>query len=103
LKYIIETTHEIHQAKFLSAEQVQEAQERIKQAMDQGRIVGAYSKLGGGSIWIVESENNKTLYRRLRELGVDQVDVTPVVDVLDVMAGYQEFHAAAAAASAKKK
>lgn len=99
MKYIIETSHEINQAKFLSAPQVAEAKSRVKKAMDEGRIVGAYSKLGGGSVWIVESENNKTLYRRLRELGVDQVDVTPVVDVLDVMTAYQQFHAAEAAKS----
>lgn len=96
MKYLIETQHGIHQAKFLSAEQTVDAHDRIKKGMDEGRIIGAYSKLGGGSIWIVESENNKTLYRRLRELGVDQVDVVPLVDVLDVLEAYTTFHAAQA-------
>lgn len=100
MKYIIETRHSIHQAKFLNAEQVGEARERIKKGFDEGRIAGAYSKLGGGSIWIVESENNKTLYRRLRELGVDEVDVTPVVDVLDVLDAYTSYHATQAKTAA---
>lgn len=98
MKYIIETTSGVHQARFLNAEQVDEARGRIKKAMDEGRVAGAYSKVGGGSIWIVESENNKTLYRRLRELGVDRVTVTPVVDVLDVLSAYHDHHAAKAAA-----
>lgn len=57
-----------------------------------GHIIGSYSIIGGGHLWIVESSSTSSLNRRLHELGIFGVVVTPIAELEDVLEEYDQWH-----------
>lgn len=71
-----------------------DGKQRLQKALDDKTIEAAYSKVGGGGIWIVNSESNHTLIKGLRKHLITNVEVIPIVDTVDVLDGHLEYHAA---------
>jgi hypothetical protein len=92
MKYIIETVEHVNFAQKMNEEAVDYVIADIGRRMENGTLLASYSKVGGGSVWIVESEGNAELYRTLQTMHVDGVRVIPVVEVLDVLRAHKEFH-----------
>lgn len=97
--YILESSHAAHHAHTLPHSVIKDMHDFLEQGHAEGRILAAYSKVGGGQVYIVEAESNRALYRRLRELGVHGLTVTPVVEMRQVLRAYDEHHASQAEGS----
>ena len=97
--FLIESKRMMFHLNRLDAEQLQAVKDKIAEGIGKGAIVGAWAKVGGGSVWVVNAESHATLARRLREFGVGGFDVTPLLDHAPLI----DAHLAHRAALAKEK
>lgn len=95
--YILESTHNIHVGHRMHPAQVESYLDLLKARKESGHIVGIYSKIGGGTVAIVDYPDAQTLFNRLRQLGIHGVEVTPVFETTEVLATYHEHHKASGA------
>jgi hypothetical protein len=86
----------------LDSEGLAAVKAKIQEGVKKGAISGAWGKVGGGSVWIVEAESHAALARRLRELGVGGWEVTPLLDHANLIDAHIAHRAAAAKAKASK-
>lgn len=89
--YLVTHYDEASSLGVMDEEDLRIAKKRIAEAMGQGIIRAAYAFVGGGALWIVDAENNATLARGLRKLGVTKAEVTPLVDMMRLIDGYIEY------------
>ena len=87
----------------LDAEGLQKVKSKMAEGVKRGAIVGAYAKVGGGSVFIVNAESHAALARRLREYRVGGFDVVPLLDHAQLIDAHLQHRADAAKAKAAKK
>jgi hypothetical protein len=63
----------------------------IQAAMTKGSIKGAYAKVGGGLVLVVDSPSNGQLTVDLREHQITDAEVVPLVDFINLLDGHIEF------------
>jgi len=90
MKYMVTCKYEGSALSPLDDEELTYVKQKIQDAMGSGRVLGAYAFVGGGSLWIVDSESNATLARGLRKLGVFNAEVTPLIEVVDLIDAYAQ-------------
>ena len=77
---------------------LQAVKAKIAEGKKSGKIVGAYAKVGGGSVFIIEAESHAALAKRLREFRVGGFEVVPLLDHAKLIDAHLEHRAAAAKA-----
>lgn len=95
--YILESTHNIHAGHTLHPAQVEAYLNLLRARIDSNHLVGAYTKVGGGAIAIVNYPDAQALFNRLRQLNIHNVTVTPVFETTEVLAAYHAHHKASGA------
>ena len=95
MKYLLISHKEgnISALKHLSDDKLQDVKATIQDGHDRGIIEASYALVGGGSVWIVNADSNASLARGLRKLGIHNVEVSPIVEVLDLIDGHLEGRA----------
>jgi hypothetical protein len=63
----------------------------VEGAIAKGSIKGAYAKVGGGVVLIVDSPSNGQLTVELRKHQIIDAEVVPLVNYLDLLDGHIEF------------
>jgi len=86
----------------LNAEGLQKVKSKIAEGKKSGKIVGAYAKVGGGSVFIIEAESHAALAKRLREFRVGGFDVVPLLDHSKLIDAHLQHRAEQAKAKGKK-
>ena len=100
--FLIESKRLMFHLNRLDTEALQAVKAKVKEGMDKGAILGAWAKVGGGSVWVVNAESHAALARKLREFGVGGFEVTPLLDHAPLIDAHIEHRASMAAAKAKK-
>lgn len=75
----------------LNVETLTAFKEGMVAAIAKGGIKGAYTKVGGGTLFIIDSPSNGQLTIELRKHQITDAEVTPLVDFLDVLDAHIEF------------
>ena len=99
--FMVESTRLAFFLNALDAEGLQAVKSKIAAGMKAGKIVGAWAKVGGGSVFIIEAESHAALARRLREFRVGGFDVVPLLEHSKLIDAHLQHRAEAA--KAKKK
>lgn len=92
MKYLIISRPGESLAHEITHEKLQKGKQMLQAGMDKGVIEGAYTLVGGGSVWIVNAESHESLARALRKLklvGKHHVEVHPILDTREVMNTYE--------------
>jgi hypothetical protein len=92
MKYLIISRPGESIARDVTHEKLQQGKQMLQAGIDKGIIEGAYTLVGGGSVWIVNAESHESLARGLRKLklvGTHHVEVHPILDTRDVMDAYE--------------
>lgn len=63
----------------------------LEAAIAKGSIKGAYTKVGGGLVLIVDAEGNGQLTLELRKHQITDAEVVPLVNFLDVIDEHIKF------------
>lgn len=63
----------------------------IEAAIAKGVVKGAYTKVGGGTVMIVDSPGNGQLTHELRKHFITDAEVVPLVSFLDVLDEHIKF------------
>ena len=87
----------------LDAEGLAAVKSKIAEGVKKGAIVGAWAKVGGGSVFIINAESHAALARRLREFHVGGFEVIPLLDHAKLIDAHMQHRADAAKAKAKTK
>ncbi|WP_448203908.1 hypothetical protein [Azospirillum sp. sgz302134] len=74
----------------MEEEHLQAFKDGVQKAMSKGSIVGAYSKVGGGLVLVVNSPGNAELTVELRKNFIMDAEVTPLVPLLDLLDAHVE-------------
>ena len=90
MKYMVIVKNEQSTLALMDEEDLESTKGAIEGAIGRGVLVGAYAFVGGGSLLIVDTESNGSLAYALRKLGIFNAEVTPLIDTLSLIAGYQE-------------
>lgn len=75
----------VHGAK---KENLQKAKEMLQKGMDSGKVEGCYGIVGGGTVWVINSDSHAALARGLAAFnrgGNHRVEVIPVLDGIGVL------------------
>ena len=96
--FLVESKRVMFHLNRLDTEALQAVKAKVKEGIAKGSIIGAWAKVGGGSVWVVNSESHATLARKLREFGVGGFEVTPLLDHAPLIDAHIEHRAAAAKA-----
>lgn len=91
MKYMVVVRNEQSTLAQMDEEDLVSTKEAVEEAMGRGVLLGSYAFVGGGFVWIVETENNASLARGLRKLGVFNAEVTPLIDTLSLIEGYRQY------------
>ncbi len=75
----------------------------LKKGLTDGSIDCFYSKIGGGAFAVVNSTSPDTLRANLRAHGINNVTVTSVDPLVDVVSGYIAAHKSGKVAALAKK
>jgi hypothetical protein len=92
MKYLIISRPGESMVRDVTHEKLQQGKEMLQAGIDKGIIEGAYTLVGGGTVWIVNAESHESLARGLRKLklvGTHHVEVHPILDTRDVMDAYE--------------
>jgi hypothetical protein len=92
MKYLIISKPGESSLREVTHEKLQQGKQMLQAGIDKGIIEGAYTLVGGGSVWIVNAESHETLARGLRKLklvGTHHVEVHPIIDTKDVIDAYE--------------
>ena len=84
-KYLVRQEHKGVGLSKHKEEHLVQMHQGLTEALSRGRIEAAWSTAGGGSVFIVNAEHHGDLMRALHKVNAHGVDVTPVVDTLDVI------------------
>jgi hypothetical protein len=74
----------------LEADHLQKFKDGIQAAMQRGTIEGAYAKVGGGLVLIVDSPSNAQLTVELRKNQITDAEVIPLVSLVDLLDAHIE-------------
>ena len=75
----------------LEVDQLTALKKGVEEAIAKGAIKGAYAKVGGGVVLIVDSPSNASLTLELRKHQLTDSEVVPLVDYIDLLDGHIEF------------
>ncbi|HEX7999711.1 MAG TPA: hypothetical protein VF528_15090 [Pyrinomonadaceae bacterium] len=92
MKYLIISRPGESVARDVTHEKLQKGRQMLQDGIDKGIVEGAYTLVGGGSVWIVNAESHESLARALRKLklvGTHHVEVHPILDTREVMDAYE--------------
>jgi hypothetical protein len=92
MKYLIISRPGESVARDVTREKLQKGKQMLQDGIDKGIIEGAYTLVGGGSVWIVNAESHESLARALRKLklvGTHHVEVHPILSTKEVMDAYE--------------
>jgi len=99
--FLVESKRTMFHLNRLGPEELTAVKAKIQEGIKKGAIIGAWAKVGGGSVFIVNAESHATLARKLREFGVGGFDVTPLLDHAPLIDAHLQQRAAAAKAAGK--
>jgi len=63
----------------------------VEAAMERGAIEGAYAKVGGGLVFIVNSPGNEQLAVELRKNQITNAEVIPLVPLLELLVAHIDW------------
>lgn len=92
MKYLIISRPGESVARDVTHEKLQKGRQMLQDSIDKGIVEGAYTLVGGGSVWIVNAESHESLARALRKLklvGTHNVEVHPILDTREMMDAYE--------------
>jgi hypothetical protein len=92
MKYLIISRPGESVARDVTHEKLKKGRQMLQDGIDKGIVEGAYTLVGGGSVWIVNAESHESLARALRKLklvGTHHVEVHPILDTREVMDAYE--------------
>jgi hypothetical protein len=81
----------------LNEERLQQIRKIVRDGFDSGMIHASYAYAGGGSLWIIGAETDGVVSRLLRDLGVKNVEISPVTRTLDLLDAHIEHRRNSAA------
>jgi hypothetical protein len=76
----------------LTPEQLSEGLNKLDAGIKDGSVDAAYSKVGGGTVMVVNAASHESLTRILRQYHIANVEVTPLVGLRDVLEEYIAYH-----------
>ncbi|MBD0324902.1 MAG: hypothetical protein ICV68_00640 [Pyrinomonadaceae bacterium] len=92
MKYLIISRPGESVVRDVTHDKLQKGKQMLQDSIDKGIVEGAYTLVGGGSVWIVNAESHESLARALRKLklvGTHHVEVHPILDTREVMNAYE--------------
>jgi hypothetical protein len=91
--FLIESKRMMFHLNRLGAEELQAVKAKVQEGISKGAIIGAWAKVGGGSVWVVNAESHASLAKKLREFGVGGFEVTPLLDHAPLIDAHLEHRA----------
>jgi hypothetical protein len=86
--FLVSSRHDGSILAGLNEERLQQIRQIVRDGFDSGIIDACYAYAGGGSLWIIEAETEAVVSRLLRDLGVRDVEISPVTRTLDLLDAY---------------
>jgi hypothetical protein len=90
MTFLVSSRHDGSILAGMDAERLLEVRNAIQDGFDSGLLKESYAFVGGGSIWILEAENEAVVQRLLRSIGVKNAEVSPIVRMLDLIDAHLE-------------
>jgi hypothetical protein len=91
MKYLVFVKHSGNIG-MLGVERVVQIKKRLHEALDKGSIVGAYAKVGGGLVLIINSPDIAHLTFELRKHHIINAEITPLVALTALLDTWISHH-----------
>jgi len=88
--FLVSSRHDGSILAGLNEERLKQIRKVVREGFDSGMIHASYAYASGGSLWIIEAETEPVVSRLLRELGVRDVEISPVTRTLDLLDAHIE-------------
>jgi hypothetical protein len=99
MTFLVSSRHDGSILAGMNTDRLLEIRNAIQEGLNTGLIHESYAFVDGGSVWILEAENEAVVWRLLRSIGVKNAEVTAIVRTLDLIDAHLEHRMNASAAA----